>query len=145
MIRITIEIPYVSNQLSIDNQKIIKNKNGKNTIGYTTGMKAMCAGIATRITGASNKINAEWNPHKPLHIRIVGWKPQSNCDLHNCLKLIVDSVVVGLQKWGIKNDSNFVVDGIQPYYNPDSPMHKQIYIFVSQLEEEPPEPDTPLR
>jgi len=138
---ITIDIPYVSKHLSIDSQTIIRNKKGKMTIAYTPGMLSMMAGIATRVTGASNGSNAKWDPNKPIHLKLIGWKPRVNCDLHNTLKLIVDAVVVGLEKWGVKDDRGFVIDGIQPYYNKESKMHGNIYIRVQQLDEEAPEPD----
>ena len=104
-------------------------------------MKAMYRMIATMTTGASNAAGSKWNPTKPIHIKLIGWRPNKQCDLHNCDKLIIDAVHEGLRKWGFKNDSNCVVDKIQPYYNIHSPMHKKIYVYISQLDEEKPEPD----
>lgn len=133
-ISIQIQIPYVSEQLSINAiLKIVKVK-GKLRLGKTSGAKAMEYMITTMTTGATNATGKHWDPSKQVHLNLVGYKPDKSCDLHNCIKQIADGVQRGMVEDGIKDDSDFHFHDIDPHYDPDHPDHKTILIYVWQEE-----------
>lgn len=132
-VKIHIQIPYVSGQLSINSiYKIIKNKKGKYTIGKTSGATKMQEMITTMTTGATNDLGKPWDPKRTVHLNMVGYRPNTDCDFHNCLKQIADGVQKGLEKYGITDDSDFWVHSMEPRYDPCHKDHATIHIYVWQ-------------